>query len=130
MKRAYHIPAPQMFNLHHACLLVRQAFPESYGVFLVGSSLERPDYRDVDVRCVLPDEAFDALFPGTPNAESAHQWEARWTLMSVAISQWLSQASGLPIDFQFQKASLANERFKGPRNALGIYVSHGDARKA
>jgi hypothetical protein len=126
MKRFNYIPAPAMFDLHNACAIIAQAYPDS-GVFLVGSSIQRRDFRDVDVRCMLADEMFDAMFPNAPDGPS--HWNARWSLLCVTISQWLSKQTGLPIDFQFQKRSVANERFDGQRQALGLYVSHGDARQ-
>jgi hypothetical protein len=43
-------------------------------------------------------------------------------------SRWLSQQTGLPIDFEFQRSSVANKKFEAKRLALGPYVSHGDAR--
>lgn len=126
--RSNFIPAPQMFSLHHACALIHQAFRDAdhAGVYLVGSSIERRDYRDVDVRCILDDATFEVIFPNAPDGPS--HWSARWSLLSIAISGWLSQASGLPIDFQFQRMSVANAKFNGERQALGMYVSHGDAR--
>lgn len=128
--RANFVPAPQMFNLHHACALIHQAFRDEAhaGIYLVGSSIERRDFRDVDVRCILDDATFDALFPNAP-AGPTH-WNARWSLLCIAISGWLSQTSGLPVDFQFQRMSTANAKFNGERQALGMYVSHGDARLA
>ena len=49
-----------------SCAIIVQAYP-SGGVFLVGSSLERRDFRDMDVRCMLPDHEFEALFPNAPD---------------------------------------------------------------
>ena len=43
-------------------------------------------------------------------------------------SRWLSQQTGLPIDFEFQRSSVANKKLEAERVALGLYVSHGDAR--
>ena len=40
MKRFNYIPAPSMFDLHNACAIIAQAYPDS-GVFLVGSSIQR-----------------------------------------------------------------------------------------
>jgi len=34
----------------------------------------------------------------------------------------------LPIDFEFQRSSVANKKFEAERLALGLYVSRGDAR--
>jgi len=39
------------FCLNLACRALAEAF--GYYVFLVGSSLERRDYRGVDIRCIL-----------------------------------------------------------------------------
>jgi hypothetical protein len=39
--------------------------------------------------------------------------------LNTAISEWIAERTGLPIDFQFQKASEANEKFKGRRNGVG-----------
>ena len=34
-------------------------------------------------------------------------------------SRWLSQQTGLPIDFEFQRSSVANKKFEAKRLALG-----------
>ena len=54
MKSAYCMPAPAMFDL-------RQHRPglSNGGVYLVGPSTERLDFRDVDARCMLPDTKFE-----------------------------------------------------------------------
>jgi hypothetical protein len=46
----------------------------------------------------------------------------------VTISRWKSQQTSLPIDFQFQRSSVANKKFETEHLALSLYVSHGDAR--
>lgn len=121
VKRANYVGAPQIFNLSHACQAIVSAFGPN--VYLVGSSLERRDFRDVDVRCMLDDADFDALFPhGGVNAV----YNARLSLMNVAISGWLSERSGLPIDFQFQRRTEANDEFKGHRSALGLFFHVGE----
>ncbi len=111
--RVNYIGTTGIYNLHEACRSLVDAF--GMNIFLVGSSLERADFRDVDVRCILPDEEFDRLFPGPLRAT----WLcARWSLLSVAISEWLSARTGLPIDFQFQRMTEANAEFPGRRSAL------------
>jgi hypothetical protein len=90
------------------------------GIFLVGSALERQDWRDVDVRMILDDDAFAALFPRAHLTNATWEFDARWTLMVTAITQWLRQQTGLPIDFQFQPMSWANERHAKPRHPLGL----------
>ena len=44
-----------------------------------------------------------------------------WSLLCASVSLWLSQQSGLPVDFQIQRAAEANERYGNkPRNPLGM----------
>lgn len=117
MKRANYIPAPHFFNLNMACRTLTEAF--GYCIYLVGSSTERRDYRDVDVRCILSDEEYARLFPGiTGNAGL----NAFWSILSSSISLYLSQHSGLPVDFQFQQQTKANAEYNGPRHPLGIFI--------
>ena len=51
-------------------------------------------------------------------------------VLCLAISAYLSERTGLPIDFQIQSAREANERHGGkPRNPLGmgrIFAGGGD----
>jgi hypothetical protein len=122
-QKGIYIGAPACFALEEAIRPVCEAFGAYQGTggcYVVGSSLERPDWRDVDVRLMLADDQFAALFP-----DACDHWEndTRWLLMTVAISERLSRLTGLPIDFQFQPQSLANARHKGRRNAIGIRIS-------
>jgi len=82
MTRANWIGAPEMFNLNMACRALVDAF--GWNIFLVGSSLEHRDFRDVDVRCMLDDAEFDRLFPG-PCAAQTTWLDARNALLSAAI---------------------------------------------
>jgi hypothetical protein len=102
--------------LDQACRDICEAFG-GYGCYLVGSALDRPDWRDIDVRFIMSDEDFAVLFPC-----AGQHWEhdARWLLLTISISERLSKVSGLPIDFQFQPQTHANERHQGRRHALGI----------
>ena len=120
-KKAPYVGAPAIFALEQACQQINAAF-DGFGCYLVGSALERPDWRDVDVRLIMADEEFDALFP-----DAGRTWEfhPRWLLLTVAISGWLSKITGLPIDFQFQPQTHANKIHSGPRHALGLFVSKG-----
>lgn len=122
--KASYIGAPACFALEMACKQVRDAFPLCLGIFIVGSALERSDFRDVDVRMIFTDSDFAALFPDVAGLD-APWWEfdARWTLLTVAISQWMRGQTGLPIDFQFQPQTWANERHDKPRNAHGLTVA-------
>jgi hypothetical protein len=117
-----YVHAPSLFLLSQACLPLVQAFGVPYHV---GSSLYRPDFRDVDVRLILADDEFAALFPGHDRAPG--MCHARWSVMSSSISLYLSQASGLKVDFQFQEMSDANLRYPtGERHPLGIFPYTGE----
>lgn len=118
-KKANYIGAPAIFSLEQACRHVTEAFG-GYGCFLVGSALERADWRDVDVRYIMDDSEFAKLFP-----DAGQHWEqdTRWLLLTVSISERLSKVTGLPVDFQFQPQTHANERHKGPRHSIGFRVA-------
>lgn len=128
--RANYVGAPQMFKLQNACLIINQAF-DGYGCFLVGSSLRKKEWRDVDVRFIMSDEAFAAMFPGLTN-EGAAWLHARWSLMCTAIADQLSTATGLPIDFQFQSQKFANTTYSTRaghgRSALGWFLTNEGPR--
>jgi len=114
-----YVGAPAKFILEQACQNLHDAFGE-YGIYLVGSVLERPDWRDVDLRYIMSDEGFAKLFPDSgPNGQWEH--DPRWLLLTVLISEHLTKISGLPIDFQFQPQIHANNRHKGKRrDAMGL----------
>lgn len=120
-KKAIYVGAPACFALELACRDICDAF-DGYGCYVVGSALERPDWRDVDVRFIMDDAAFAALFPS-----AGLHWEhdARWLLLTVSISERLSKITGLPIDFQIQPQTHVNERHKGRRNAIGLRIAKG-----
>lgn len=72
----------------------------------VGSSLKTKDWRDVDVRLILPDAEFAARF-----GEHAQHTDARLAAITLAFSALGSQMTGLPIDFQIQSVSHANGEY-------------------
>jgi hypothetical protein len=114
-KKYNYIGAPACFALDMAVHHVYKAFDGS--CYVVGSALERPDWRDVDVRMIMDDEEFEREFPGV-----GQSWEldAKWLLLTTAISNWLSKESGLPVDFQFQPQTHANTRHSGRRDPIGF----------
>lgn len=115
--RATYLPLSGYHDLNVACLLLASGFGQH--LYLVGSATRKSAYRDVDVRCILPDEEFDALFPGV-DMDDPHL-DAKRLAMNQAFSAYLAQQSRLPIDFQFQRQTQANVEFPGgSRNALGI----------
>lgn len=122
-KRPYYLGAHEFHALNQACRQIAEAYGYAY---LVGSCLDRPDYRDVDVRCILDDDEFARLFPGTEGeARITHEHSARLALLNASISLYLSRITGLPIDFQFQQRTLANAKYPGRRNAIGMYIERG-----
>lgn len=119
--KGIYIGAPACFALDLTCMHINEAFGFGGHCYVVGSALERPDWRDIDVRLILPDDEFKVLFPNT--YEDGHSiWEGnpRWLLLTVSISAWLQQQTGLPVDFQIQPQTHANDRHKKPRNAVGM----------
>lgn len=123
--KGVYIGAPACFALEEAIRPVCEAFgcyqgEGIRGCYVVGSALQRPDWRDVDIRLMLDDASFAEVFP---NAGEHWEHDARWLVLTVAISERLSKLTGLPIDFQFQPMTHANARHKGPRNAIGIRIA-------
>jgi hypothetical protein len=117
-RRANYIPAPHFYSLNQACSIVNRAL-DGFGCYLVGSSLERRDYRDVDVRFIMSDEAYDRMFWGNGG------WlNPLWSLMCTSISLWLSEQTKLPIDFQIQRQTQANLEHDGLRSALGFFLDY------
>jgi hypothetical protein len=85
--------------------------------YLVGSALFGKKWRDVDVRTILDDNEYEAMGLGKPNL--AHQ-NGKWVALCLAFSALGKQMTGLPIDFQIQQRTRANEEFNQPRSALGV----------
>jgi hypothetical protein len=77
-----------------------------HGPYLVGSATQRADYRDVDLRMILDDDKVTAI-----------PLDLRY--FNMAVSLWGQQVTGLPIDFQVQPASEADQ-YRGPRHAIWI----------
>lgn len=119
-----YVGAPAIFRLERACKALNRAF----GCYGVGSAWQRPNWRDVDVRFIMKDDAFKTLFPKARVDGHAANWEFddRWLLLTTAISAQLSAETGLPIDFQFQPASFANARHHKQRHPLGLQFVERD----
>jgi hypothetical protein len=84
--------------------------------FLVGSALSSKQWRDVDVRLILDDQTYKFLELGDPS--DPHR-NAKWISFCLAYSALGKTMTGLPIDFQIQQRSWANDKYKGPRSAIG-----------
>lgn len=120
MTRKTHLTTLDLHRLDLACEPLTRAF--GHWTYLVGSVTERADFRDVDVRTILPDIEFDRLFHGQSGV-----WEA----FCLGIASWLGQQTGLPIDYQVQRMTEANAKHPGGfRNPLGTgrhFAGGGDA---
>lgn len=106
----------QMFLLDLACKPIAEAFSAPY---LVGTAVQRQDYRDVDVRLILGDDEYDAL------ADAMPQGTRSLAFLGLAVGQYLASLTDLPIDFQFQRQTEANERHcldsgGTSRNPMGV----------
>lgn len=105
-----------MFLLDAACVPLRHEFP-GFGPYLVGSATtgERSaGARDVDVRHIMSDEDYEAF------VKAVGITGVRF--LGIAIGQYLASFTGLPIDFQFQQMTAANDG-RHPttgRNPLGV----------
>lgn len=125
-KRANYVPAPAYYNLNQACTIVNRALG-GFGCYHVGSSLERKDWRDIDVRFIMSDEEYDYMF--RDKGENGGGWlNPYWSLLCTLISSWLSQQCGLPVDFQIQRQTQANAEHDGKRCALGIFHDYPGER--
>lgn len=121
--RACQLATHELHSLDAACNLVRRAFghpPYLVGSAGLSSAGDGSPFRDVDVRLILPDDEFAAACPT----------RERWELLSLGIGAWLRERTGLPVDFQVQQMTAANERHGKPRNPLGmdrVFAGAGDA---
>jgi hypothetical protein len=109
----------QMFLLDNACWPLRHEFP-GFGPYLVGSSMtgeKSNGTRDVDVRHIMHDEEYAEF------VQAIGQHGIRF--LGLAVGQYLASVTGLPIDFQFQHQSAAQDEHRDkPRNPLGIRGMH------
>jgi hypothetical protein len=83
----------------------------------VGSSLITKDWRDVDVRLILPDDEFAERF----GKETSPETNPKLGAITLAFAALGKQMTGLPIDFQIQTTSYANSAYPFNRSALIEY---------
>jgi hypothetical protein len=74
--------------------------------YLVGSVARAEEWRDVDVRLMLPQATIDGLSADRPGQLAA---------LNLSVSLWGQRATGLPVEFQFQEVESANAEHAGPR---------------
>jgi len=88
-ERVNYVPSPlALFKLRAFGAQITDCIGET--PYLVGSVLERPDYRDVDVRIMLDDEPFIAMFGG---AGTVREPEGAVVNPDVIVHAWRSRRS-------------------------------------
>ena len=121
-----HVGVPALFELTRGCHLITRGWG-NHTCYHVGSSLDRPDWRDVDIVMMLPDEVFKREFPNAPLHSAAWEHDAKWLVTTIALSKWLTERSGVQVDFKFQPVTFANDKHDGPRNPIGrLYKMEGE----
>lgn len=125
MTRYRHLLTSDLYRLRLACVPLDRAFDLDGmgGTYLVGSVERGEQFRDVDVRTILPDDVFDAIFGERP---------LFWDAFCLGVASWLQQQTGLPIDYQVQRETEANANHDGRRNSLNRvsrFAGGGDATK-
>ena len=110
MPRSTYLSPPDLHRLDWACRPIAAAFGGP--PYLVGSVLQRPDFRDIDIRLILDDDTVERMFADHPRAR---------LLLNIALSDLIARAANAPapIDFQIQSMSEANVAEHGARNPLG-----------
>lgn len=97
------------FDLHRLDLAVSPLRKLCPDIYLVGTVLTSPNWRDVDVRMIMADDEFDETFSNS----------LLWEVFCLTTTSWLRSETGLPIDFQVQRMTEANtEKHAGLRNHL------------
>lgn len=91
--------------LHKFGTIVRDYF--GHVAYHVGSSLKTKDWRDVDVRLILDDDEFEERFGRNHSAEGNPKLAA----ITLAFAALGKEMTGLPIDFQIQPQTWANEHY-------------------
>lgn len=115
---------PDSYLLKLYGMQLRQGF--GHTAYQVGSTLtQKRGWKDVDVRMLLPDDEYAAIF-GDPltskhNAPKLIMWNLAWSILGRHMTR-------LPIDFQIQQEALANSEFDGVRSALIVTTDDLDVR--
>jgi len=114
--RFNYLPSPKaLFKLRLFGEVVEKLIGET--PYIVGSALDKPDFRDVDVRIMLEDEAFERIFGG----DGLWITNGALTLANMALSALAREISGLEIDCQIQRLTDANAEYGGhKRQPLGL----------
>ena len=107
---------PAQVYLRNFAFAVHQVFEAM--PYQVGSSLTKRNPTDIDVVVMLDDDEFDRWFG--PVGDYGGAW--KWEYVCAAFSELGRKMTGLNIDFKVQKTSVANEKHKGGRSAIGLAI--------
>lgn len=126
--RATFLSPPDFRRLDWACRPIVDAYGEP--VYLVGSVLERADYRDIDLRLILADDVMERML-GADETYGLHNRPTPFgvrQLLNVALSDFIARAANLPapVDFQIQSMSEANVPEHGSRNPIGMTFTRSE----
>lgn len=122
------IGMPATLKLQHFGRVVHEFF--GHYPYQVGSSLKctlgrAKTWRDVDVRLILPDEEFDAMFGELTHPRCLN---LKWNAACLAFAALGRDMTELPIDFQVDRQTEANRDYGNePRSAIGILLAEGVA---
>lgn len=105
-RRATRLSVDQLRAVDHFANALAVTFPRMLGVTIVGSSLTRDDWRDVDVRVIVEDRQITAL-TSVIDLDDLH----------MLLSRWGQQMTSLPIDCQLQRLSEHDRLGWGPNGA-------------
>ena len=117
---AHYLGVTQFLELRFAAAIVKGVFRSSFGIYLVGSAMTRKDWRDVDVRHIIGDDEFEDRF-----GEFIEPYDRNHFLraFNLGVSEWMRARCHLPVDYQVQPITKANELYPSPdnpRNGLGL----------
>jgi hypothetical protein len=105
MKRSVWLTTYDLHRLDLAVSPLRRLCPD---IYLVGTVLTEPNWRDVDIRMIMSDDEFDEVFSNS----------LLWEVFCLTTTAWLRSETNLPIDFQVQRMTEANEKHNKIRNHL------------
>lgn len=106
--------------------LIIDAFDEV--PYQVGSSLDSKDWRDVDVRLILPPEKWVRFIGEDYQEGNSFPNGSRRAALEMAFDALGEHITGLPIDFQIQTVEVGN-RYEGNRSAIGLRVGASGRHK-
>ena len=116
-QRNMYLTCEELWMLSNACRPIQDAFG-GHIVWIVGSVLTHDNWRDVDLRVILPDDEYLRIFKPIVNDVDGTRvglLDQFRMLIQTSISATIRQMTGLPIDFQVQSQTEANQ-YNGKRN--------------